>query len=241
MRNYASGASGGQRGRRRSCAERLAAARLGPPFSGSPSRPRRRSLAGAARSLERAHGGSLDLVSQHLVQAIAGHDAGLGAEDAGRVFFDVHEFVETKLALGAIEKRSTSELSPASPRAVEPNRYSVRTPSRFSSASCSSNRPMASLRVTIVLVTYERRSVPPAGFLPRRPLTSGGKKDRLSPMVHHQEHQGSPRWSSCPLVIFVVRKTWRAGTKRSATPPPSGSPSRRRTRSSASAPARNAG
>jgi hypothetical protein len=50
-----------------------------------------------------------------------GSDVDLAAEDAGGVLFNVHQFEQTELALFIVEKRSTSESSMASPRAVEPN------------------------------------------------------------------------------------------------------------------------
>jgi hypothetical protein len=47
-----------------------------------------------------------DLLPQHLVQAIPGHDVGLAAEDAGGVLLNVHQLEQTELALFVVEKKA---------------------------------------------------------------------------------------------------------------------------------------
>ena len=55
------------------------------------------------------------------MQTVARHDISLAAEDAGGMLLDVRQLKQTELAFFMIKKRSTSESSPASSRAVEPN------------------------------------------------------------------------------------------------------------------------
>ena len=56
------------------------------------------------------------------MQTVAGHDISLAAEDVGGTLLHVHQLEQTELAFFMIKKKgSTSESSPASSRAVEPN------------------------------------------------------------------------------------------------------------------------
>src|ERR1700733_4513662 len=57
------------------------------------------------RPLKPAHGRRLDVRSQHLVQAVVGHDVGLPAEDACGVVLHVHQLEETEFAFFVVEKQ----------------------------------------------------------------------------------------------------------------------------------------
>ena len=56
------------------------------------------------------------------MQALAGHDVGLAAEDLRGPLLHIHEPEQAQLAALMIEEQIDIGLAPASPRAVEPNR-----------------------------------------------------------------------------------------------------------------------
>jgi hypothetical protein len=56
------------------------------------------------------------------MQAVTRHDISLSTENSGGEFFHVHQFEQAELAFFMVKKRSTSDSSVASPRAVDPNK-----------------------------------------------------------------------------------------------------------------------
>ena len=71
--------------------------------------------------LKYAHGRFFNLPFERLMQAVACHDVGLAPENAGGTGLHIHQFEEAEPSLLVVEKRSTSDWSRASSRAVEPN------------------------------------------------------------------------------------------------------------------------